>query len=158
MNENMTQLDLSTVVKVHPSKKLRPILTVVIALIVLWYTMTISIPSIVLLVFLALFVFFELVMSVAILFSRIIVTENELIQEYFFPIEHRKVLPFSTITRVQGSISMRYAHLWILKIESNKNTIVLNRYSHWKDILRYIYPRVKDDVFPDYQKKAIGVK
>ena len=53
---------------------------------------------------------------------------------------------------------MRYAHLWILKVESNKNTIVLNRYSHWKDILRYIYPRVKDDVFPDYQKKAIGVK
>ncbi|MFZ1977055.1 MAG: hypothetical protein WAV76_03790 [Bacteroidota bacterium] len=154
----MTEPDLSTIVKVYPSKILRPILTVVIAVVIVWYAMTISISSIVIIIFFVLYILFELVLSVVVLFSRIIVTENELIQEYYFPIKHQKVIPYSTITRIQGSISMRYAHLWILKVESNKNTIVLNRYSHWKDILRYIYPRVKDDVFPDYQKKAIGVK
>ena len=66
MNEYMTEPDLSTIVKVYPSKILRPILTVVIAVVIVWYTMTISISSIVIIIFFVLYILFELVLSVVV--------------------------------------------------------------------------------------------
>lgn len=98
-----------------------------------------------------------ILLNISDLFRKIILTNHHIVEERYFIVKRRTTIAFDHITKIQSFMS-RGKLGWRHSIASSKDQITVSDYKQWKDILRFIYPRIDRGVFDKDVLRTIGIK
>ena len=101
--------------------------------------------------------FVNILLIISELFKKIILTNHHIVEERYFIVKRRTTIAFDHITKIQSFMS-RGKQGWRHSIASSKDQITVSDYKQWKDILRFIYPRIDRGVFDKDVLRTIGIK